>query len=333
MKHRLAAAALASVPVVLVVMIAISSSQVQTPFAPHRTQNKSGLDEAVHRSVTTADIAMPDPRMMAAPISPPLSPPPPPRGAASAALNIPPANLAVSLPQIAYRYSYGFTLDPRSLADVQQSQADMCERLGPATCRIIAMVHSGDDDGRGTGSLDLAVAASRARSFGSELAQQVASAGGTQAASSISGEDVSKQIVDTEARLRARTILRDRLMEVLTSRRGTVTELVEAERGVAQVNEEIDQARSWLAEMKGRVDFSAIHIDYNPVAAAIRREEKSSFMGPIRSVVGALGGIFGMTFAALIGVLALLAPFAALGWAGRKLWLRWRPLAAEPAAA
>ncbi|MFM6829184.1 MAG: DUF4349 domain-containing protein, partial [Novosphingobium sp.] len=43
---------------------------------------------------------------------------------------------------------------------------------------------------------------------------QVTSAGGKEVASSISGEDLSKAIVDTEARLRARTLLRDRLMEV-----------------------------------------------------------------------------------------------------------------------
>ena len=48
----------------------------------------------------------------------------------------------------------------------------------------------------------------------------------------IRGEDLSKSIVDTEAGVRSRMALRDRLMEVLETRRGTVAQLVEAERSV-----------------------------------------------------------------------------------------------------
>ena len=96
------------------------------------------------------------------------------------------------------------------------------------------------------GSLTIAVRSSEARTFGKALTAATGRMDGELVSSSIEGEDLSKSIVDTEARLQARTVLRDRLMDVLRNRRGTVSELVAAERGLAQVNEEIDQARSWL---------------------------------------------------------------------------------------
>ena len=109
-------------------------------------------------------------------------------------------------------------------------------------------------------------------------------------------------MVDTEARLRARTELRDRLLEVLRTRKGSVEELVEAERSVARVNEEIDQARSWLTEMQGRVAYSRITVRYEtgfPVT--------NDFMSPVQGAVGALGTIFGylMAIVILIGSVAL----------------------------
>lgn len=221
-------------------------------------------------------------------------------------------------PQIAYIYSYGYRLAGDRIAPLQQRHADLCESKGPQVCRIIAMEQSGDEGDYVSGTLQLAIAAPQARAFGRELGKTAQSADGEQTASGISGEDLSKQIVDTEARLRARTLLRDRLMEVLASRKGTVAELVEAERGVAQVNEEIDQARSWLAEMRGRVDFSTINITYESGSPSA-----GGFSGPIREAFGSIGSVLGTTIAALILILTALVPIAVIGtgvvWLRRKL--------------
>jgi len=231
-----------------------------------------------------------------------------------------PANIPVSLPRIAYVYEYGFRLAADSIPEVQRQHADLCEKQGPQICRILDMRQSGAEGDYASGSLSLAVAAPRARSFGGELAKLASEAGGKEVSSAISGEDLSKQIVDTEARLRARTVLRDRLMEVLASRKGTVAELVEAERGVAQVNEEIDQARSWLAEMQGRVDFSRVNISY-----ASGSPSGGGFMAPIRDAVGSIGAILGMLIATIIVLLTVLIPLGLFGWGGWKLFRRIRP--------
>lgn len=237
-----------------------------------------------------------------------------PGGAGSAAVE--PSAIPVSLPKIAYVYEYGFRIAAGEIPSLQRRHADLCEKQGPDLCRILEMRQSGEEGDYASGSLALAVAAPRARSFGAELARAAGEAGGSQVSSAITGEDLSKQIVDTEARLRARTLLRDRLMEVLATRKGTVAELVEAERGVAQVNEEIDQARSWLAEMKGRVDFSRVNISYTSGAPTA-----GGFLAPIRAMVGSLGSILGTLVAMLIGLAAVLTPLAILGYGLRRGWL------------
>lgn len=220
-----------------------------------------------------------------------------------------PEALEVSEPQIAYKYALGFRLPTEAIKPLQEKHADMCEAKGPKVCRIISMRQADEDGDYAYGNLQLAVAADQARAFSKEIEAASGNADGELTSSSIEGEDLSKQIVDTEAKLRARTLLRDRLMEVLRSRNGTVAELVEAERGVAQVNQEIDQARSWLTEMRGRVAFSQMEVSYESGSPSA-----GGFSDPIRAAWGSLGAIFGGLIAFLIVAGAVLLPLGLLGW-------------------
>lgn len=222
---------------------------------------------------------------------------------------------AVAAPQIAYRYALGFRLPATAIKPLQERHADMCEARGANVCRIISMRQADSDGDYAYGNLQIAVAADVAREFSKELEASSGSVDATLISSSIEGEDLSKAIVDTEARLRARTLLRDRLMEVLRTRRGTVAELVEAERGVAQVNQEIDQARSWLNEMRGRVAFSQMAIAYES-----GQRTSGGFAEPIRGAWNSLGSIFGSMIAFLILALATLGPVAVLAFGAWKLW-------------
>ncbi|WP_232367331.1 DUF4349 domain-containing protein [Altererythrobacter lutimaris] len=226
---------------------------------------------------------------------------------------------ATAAPQIAYRYALGFRLPAAAIKPLQTKHADMCEARGPSVCRIISMQQADQDGEYAYGSLQIAVAAKSARAFSKELETSSDGADATLISSSIQGEDLSKQIVDTEARLRARTLLRDRLMEVLRTRKGTVAELVEAERGVAQVNQEIDQARSWLNEMRGRVAFSQMSISYESGARV-----PGGFSDPIRNAWGSLGGILGSMIAFLMIATTVILPLGLIAWLAFKLWKRVR---------
>ncbi|MXO56510.1 DUF4349 domain-containing protein [Altererythrobacter gangjinensis] len=208
---------------------------------------------------------------------------------------------------------------------MQVRHADQCEAKGSTICRIISMAQVDGEDGAGTGNQQLAIASPYARDFGKELTTSVADADGELITSTIDGEDLSKSLVDTKARLLARTVLRDRLIEVLRSRNGTVAELVEAERGVAQVNEEIDQARSWLSEMKGRVQFSQLHINYEAAPPIVQED----FAEPIFSAWSAKGSILGSMLAALLIMAPFLGPIGMLIWLVILVWRRlsrWNPM-------
>ncbi len=230
-----------------------------------------------------------------------------PAAAADGAAAPKPDAIKVALPQIAYTYSYGFELPADAIAPVQQRHVAACDRLGPARCLVLNMETRTHDGAATGGTLKLVVDARLARSFGASLAKVVSEKGGKASNSSIEAEDLSKQIVDTEAKLRSKQALAERLMVLLKTRNGPVKDLVEAERHVAEVQEEIDAAQSWLAEARGRVSMSTFELSYEADGAAA-----SSFWEPLRSSFANMGNFFGQSLAILVMAIAALLPWALL---------------------
>lgn len=228
------------------------------------------------------------------------------------------APLPAAMPKLAYVYGLVFELAPNDVGKLMRRHADLCEQQGPSSCRIVGMDLTGDTERKDVaGKLQLAVAAPHARALTALLEKEADGLGAEQTATTIGSEEVSKTLVDTEARIRAREELRDRLTEVLRTRKGSVKELVEAERQVAAVNEEIDQAKSWLAETRGRVAFSRMDIDYRAAAGV-----GDSFTAPVAAAWGSLGAIMGVVMAVLLVLGAVLVPIAGLVWAGRRITRR-----------
>lgn len=224
-----------------------------------------------------------------------------------------------SMPKLAYGYGLSFTLPSAEIGKLMRRHANTCEQQGPQSCRIVGMDLNGDAQSNDVhGKLQLAVAAHHARAVGALLEDEASDVGAKQTAATIGSEEVSKAIVDSEAHIRSREELRDRLTDVLRTRKGSLKDLVEAERKVAEVNEEIDQAKSWLAETKGRVAFSRIDIDYASVAGV-----GASFTDPIKGALGSLGRIVGTVIAGLILLLAVVLPIggvvAGVAWLRRRL--------------
>jgi hypothetical protein len=221
--------------------------------------------------------------------------------------------LPTSLPQLAFVYDYRWRMPSEEIGGLQRRHASLCEQQGPAVCQITGMTRTGEKDDM-SGELQMAVATRQARAFGALLEDEALDAGAEQISAEIASEELSKQIVDTEARIAARTELRDRLREVLRTRKGKVEELVEAERGVAAVNEEIDAAKSWLKEMEGRVAYSKVTVHYEtgtPVSG--------DFLGPVTGALGSLGAIFGYLVAFLILIGSVALPAAGVWWIIRRL--------------
>ena len=205
--------------------------------------------------------------------------------------------IKIALPQLAYSYALGFVLPSDRIAAAQDAHRALCEELGPARCQLLALQRDGGTDRSGDATLKLRVATADAKRFSDTLTRLVTQAGGRAEAANVVGEDVSKQMVDTGARIRQRELLVARLTEILRARNGSVAQLVEAERSVAQAQEELDQAKAWLAELQGRVAMSNFEIRYTAVAPSASPGSTAGLLG--EAVAGS-----GASF--LIGVRALL---------------------------
>ena len=77
---------------------------------------------------------------------------------------------------------------------------------------------------------------------------------------------VTRVIVDTEATLRAKRALRDRLQQLLATRPGSLADLLGVERELARVQGEIDSSEPNLASTRTRVAMSAVTIEYASTA-------------------------------------------------------------------
>lgn len=176
-----------------------------------------------------------------------------------------PDAVTVTLPQLAYVYTLGFRLPADKIEAAQKAHTALCDKLGPARCQMVSVSLNGDG-ASGGGKMKLRVATPQARAFAAALQKAVADQGGRQIDADVAAEDVSKDMVDAQARIAQRTLLVERLTEILRTRDGKVGELVEAERSVAQAQEELDQAKAWLAELRGRVATSTFDLSYDAIA-------------------------------------------------------------------
>jgi len=226
---------------------------------------------------------------------------------------------------MAYSYKYTFVLPGPSIAHAQQAHLALCDRLGPARCQLLAMASVSGDEQAPRASLKLRVASASARQFGVALENLVSGDGGRAVDQSITAEDVSKDLVDTQARIHQRELLIERLTEILRTRKGTVDELVEAERSVAAAQEELDQAKAWLTELEGRVAMSTIDVDYAATVTAAPSEHAGNSIG---ETFAASGHAFVIAMGAVLRLLIFSAPWlilAAIGWrGGRRIWKRIR---------
>jgi hypothetical protein len=240
-----------------------------------------------------------------------------------------PDKLKVALPQLAYAYALGYLLPADKIAAAQDAHRALCEGMGPARCQLLSLERGSGDD-QAEASLKLRVASNEATSFQTALNGTVERAGGRAAETKVGTEDVSKQITDTQARIRQREMLVARLTEVLRTRKGSVGELVEAERSVAAAQEELDQARAWLTETRGRVAMSDFELRYTAIAPAATANSVGTQLGDAASASGAN---FLIGLRTLFTLAIYLAPWALLAFPVIVLLRRRRkPGAASPQA-
>ena len=216
--------------------------------------------------------------------------------------------IPASVPRIAYSYGYTFRLATDAVSSAQERHLALCRQFGAARCRVVNLQRSASSGDYVTATTTLQVAAAEAVGFGTRLVVSATEAGADTIDRSISGEDLSRQMVNTEARIGTREALIRRLTVLLETRSGNIEQAVQAERAITSAQEELDAARGWLAEMRTRVDMSTFTLRYEsgaPLAGGLWE--------PVRQSFGEVGSGFAGSLAAMILFVGLLLPWLILG--------------------
>ncbi len=82
----------------------------------------------------------------------------------------------------------------------------------------------------------------------------------------ISRQDVSEEFVDLEARLKAKRVLEDRYLELL-KKANKVEEMLQIERELSNIREEIEAKQGRLQYLQNQVSMSTVHIEFYKTTA------------------------------------------------------------------
>lgn len=230
-------------------------------------------------------------------------------------------NPSAGTPMLAYIYGVSIELPARAVRTTMGKHEQACRAAGPAVCQVLgASVNASDDEQNIYGSIQLRAQPRWLETFRARLDAEARGAGGRVRETSVSSEDLTRQIVDTDARLRAQKVLRERLQQLLRTRPGKLEELLATERALAEVQGQIDSAESQLAVMRQRVATSLVNLNYQSKANAVT----GGTFEPVAEAFAAFFGIVAQGIGFIIRLIAFLIPVALvlvpLGWLG----LRWR---------
>ena len=229
--------------------------------------------------------------------------------------------LAAAGSLLAYRYGVGLELPAVNVAQVAEAHEAACRSAGAGVCQILGSTLTEYSQDNVHASLSLRAEPGWLAAFREGLKSDAEDADGRIVETTVSAEDLTRSIVDTEARLNTQLVLRERLNALLADRtEADVEELLAVERELARVQGDIDSATSQLEVMRRRVEMSVLDLSY---ASARQPFTRDTFAGLKR----ALGDFFYTLSDAtglVIYVIAFLIPFVILAlpflWLLRRWW-------------
>jgi len=229
---------------------------------------------------------------------------------------------AVTVALLAYTYAYDLVAPAKAVPDLLNRDQKACADAGPQTCQVVGSTLTQGNDETVTGRLQIQARPDWLSTFRDRLASETKAAGGRIANSRVESEDLTRKIVDTEAAVRAKTALRDRLQQVLATRPGKLSDLFEMEKALAQVQGELDATQSELAVMRTRVATSLLTINYSATPHV------PALTDALRSSTTALVA----TLSLMLTAIAALAPWAAAAGLGLLVYRRFVAKKPKPSA-
>lgn len=227
---------------------------------------------------------------------------------------------------IAYTYNYGFKVPATAMQGLLDAHKKQCEDAGPSKCYVVNSSISGLGEDQSYGQMTLRGSADWVKTFRAGMIDGLKPFNAVLDSNSDSAEDLTVNIVDSEARLRSLKTMRDRLEQLLRDRPGKLGDLLEIEREFARVQGEIDSSESILAQMKLRVAMSVMTLNYTasfpPGSESVWRPVGDAFGSFEGSFAGASAGIIRfiaeMLPVVIFGGLVIFAVVAALRWRGKR---------------
>jgi len=244
------------------------------------------------------------------------APPPPAGGAPQNA----PSQPVDPISYLAYAFGLRLELPGDRLVGVMDRHVAACRDAGLRVCQLVSSRRDGDPTDTMRGTVSLRAEPHWLQQFMQTVQGDARNASGRVTAQWTTTEDLTREIVDTEATLKAKRALRDRLQQLLATRPGKLSDLLEVESELSRVQGEIDSTASNLAATRTRVMMSALTIEYGTTAHAVA----STAFDPLRDALGAFVVALVESSAALITAVGALLPWGLaltlVGW----VWLRMR---------
>jgi negative regulator of sigma E activity len=139
------------------------------------------------------------------------------------------------------------------------------------------------------------------------------------------GEEVTAQVVDLDARLKNARETETRLQDILKTRTGKVSDVLEVENQIAETRQNIEQMEGERKALHNRITFSAITLDLHEEYQASLETTAPSAGRRIRNAVvdgfrSAAEGSIGLLVFLLNAVPSLLLATVILFWPARWAW-------------
>ncbi len=225
---------------------------------------------------------------------------------------------SVVAPSIAYAYRFGLELPAEAATTLMAKHEQACIAAGASACQVIGSNSSRIGRDSIEASLEMRATPAYVARFRAALEGEAKGAGGRVAQQSVESEDLTRQLVDTEARMRAMETLRDRLQQLLATRSGPLEQLLQVERELARVQGELDATRSALAVMRTRVQTSRLDVTYR----AAGQLAPDSAARPVVDALNSASYAFMSSLGILILFIASVLPVLLVGVP--LIWLLWR---------
>jgi vacuolar-type H+-ATPase subunit E/Vma4 len=225
-----------------------------------------------------------------------------------------------AIAQIAYAYKMTLELPGKAVIPLRDAHVKACQAAGPQQCQLIGTTSATQGQEWVSAELSLRGAPKWLEGFRAETTASAEKADGQLLSSAISSEDLTRQMIDSDAQLKAKTTLRGRLQDLLANRKGELGELLEVERELARVQGEIDSMTSQLAAMRARVAMSDLTISYQSEGVPVSDQTASPTLDALNDFLGTVSS----SFAGVIRLVAALLPWLLillpLLWGLRRLW-------------